>query len=71
MYFFNAVFNLQVLIIGGSTGTMLEALEVVGDSHDVSSELVCLSLDCIFFFYIQVPCLLKIVKLHYSGKQQS
>lgn len=25
----------QVLLIGGSTGTMLEALEVVGDVHDV------------------------------------
>lgn len=23
----------QVLLIGGSTGTMLEALEVVGDGH--------------------------------------
>lgn len=26
---------MQVLLIGGSTGTMLEALEVVGDGHDV------------------------------------
>lgn len=26
---------MQVLLIGGSTGTMLEALEVVGDVHDV------------------------------------
>lgn len=25
-----------MLLIGGSTGTMLEALEVVGDSHDTS-----------------------------------
>lgn len=25
---------LQVLLIGGSTGTMLEALQVVGDGHD-------------------------------------
>ena len=24
----------QVLLIGGSTGTMLEALQVVGDAHD-------------------------------------
>ena len=24
----------QVLLIGGSTGTMLEALHVVGDGHD-------------------------------------
>ncbi|XP_019194267.1 PREDICTED: sodium/hydrogen exchanger 6-like [Ipomoea nil] len=30
---------LTVLIIGGSTGTMLEALDVVGDNHDVSLEL--------------------------------
>lgn len=28
--------DLQVLLIGGSTGTMLEALEVVGDSRDTS-----------------------------------
>ena len=27
---------LQVLLIGGSTGTMLEALQVVGDGHDGS-----------------------------------
>lgn len=40
-----AVCNLQVLINGGSTGAMLEALDVVGDNHDVSLELVCLSLD--------------------------
>lgn len=26
--------NFQVLLIGGSTGTMLEALEVVGEGHD-------------------------------------
>lgn len=25
---------LQVLLIGGSTGTMLEALQVVGDGHE-------------------------------------
>lgn len=24
----------QVLLIGGSTGTMLEALQVIGDGHD-------------------------------------
>lgn len=29
----------QVLLIGGSTGTMLEALEVVGDSHTIDSPL--------------------------------
>ncbi|XP_073302943.1 sodium/hydrogen exchanger 6-like isoform X1 [Primulina huaijiensis] len=29
-----AIVVLTVLLIGGSTGTMLEALEVVGDSHD-------------------------------------
>lgn len=29
----------QVLLIGGSTGTMLEALEVVGDGHDGSLPL--------------------------------
>ncbi|KAK9115463.1 hypothetical protein Sjap_014410 [Stephania japonica] len=31
-----AIVVLTVLLIGGSTGTMLEALEVVGDNHDVS-----------------------------------
>ncbi|CAN8240469.1 unnamed protein product [Cochlearia groenlandica] len=31
-----AIVVLTVLLIGGSTGTMLEALEVVGDSHDTS-----------------------------------
>ncbi|EOA34683.1 hypothetical protein CARUB_v10022249mg [Capsella rubella] len=31
-----AIVVLTVLLIGGSTGTMLEALEVVGDSHDPS-----------------------------------
>ncbi|KAJ6814289.1 sodium/hydrogen exchanger 6-like [Iris pallida] len=30
-----AIVVLTVLLIGGSTGTMLEALEVVGDGHDV------------------------------------
>ncbi|ONK81977.1 uncharacterized protein A4U43_C01F34850 [Asparagus officinalis] len=30
-----AIVVLTVLLIGGSTGTMLEALEVVGDVHDV------------------------------------
>ncbi|GAB4850639.1 Sodium/hydrogen exchanger 6 [Ancistrocladus abbreviatus] len=30
-----AIVVLTVLLIGGSTGTMLEALDVVGDSHDV------------------------------------
>lgn len=28
---------LQVLLIGGSTGTMLEALQVIGDGHDGGS----------------------------------
>lgn len=28
--------HLQVLLIGGSTGTMLEALQVVGEGHDGS-----------------------------------
>ncbi|CAI9087077.1 OLC1v1007488C1 [Oldenlandia corymbosa var. corymbosa] len=31
-----AIVVLTVLLIGGSTGTMLEALQVVGDGHDVS-----------------------------------
>ncbi|XP_022879260.1 sodium/hydrogen exchanger 5-like [Olea europaea var. sylvestris] len=31
-----AIVVLTVLLIGGSTGTMLEALQVVGDSHDDS-----------------------------------
>ncbi|CAK7323398.1 unnamed protein product [Dovyalis caffra] len=30
-----AIVVLTVLLIGGSTGTMLEALQVVGDDHDV------------------------------------
>ncbi|KAI4296110.1 hypothetical protein L6164_036095 [Bauhinia variegata] len=34
-----AIIVLTVLLIGGSTGTMLEALEVVGDTHDIDSSL--------------------------------
>lgn len=33
---------MQVLLIGGSTGKMLEALEVVGDGHNVQSGEVIL-----------------------------
>ncbi|XP_054802205.1 sodium/hydrogen exchanger 6-like isoform X2 [Prosopis cineraria] len=34
-----AIVVLTVLLIGGSTGTMLEALEVVGDSHNIDNAL--------------------------------
>ncbi|XP_050206345.1 sodium/hydrogen exchanger 6 [Mercurialis annua] len=33
-----AIVVLTVLLIGGSTGTMLEALQVIGDSHDGASD---------------------------------
>lgn len=52
VHFFNNILNLQVLIIGGSTGTMLEALDVVGDDYDGSLGTlgeVCLSLHSFFF----------------------
>lgn len=39
----------QVLLIGGSTGTMLEALQVVGDGHDGSlGDVSYLPLWCTF-----------------------
>lgn len=34
VYYTHILDNIQVLLIGGSTGTMLEALKVVGDGHD-------------------------------------
>lgn len=51
----------QVLLIGGSTGTMLEALQVVGDANDgplgeVSSAKVNLR-----------PCLMHVQKLSVVG----
>lgn len=39
----------QVLLIGGSTGILLEKLEVIGDVHDVSpGEVTCLSTNIYF-----------------------
>lgn len=34
-------FFMQVILVGGSTGTMLEALEVVGDGQDGALEVSC------------------------------
>lgn len=41
---------MQVLLIGGSTGTMLEALQVIGgDTHD--GHLTDVSIPSFFFFF--------------------
>ena len=64
--------TLQVLLIGGSTGTMLEALEVVGDGHDGSLGEVSLPVNlCNFlqlvtiFLFMVLTFLLLIKSLEY------
>ncbi|KAK8696671.1 hypothetical protein V6N13_001803 [Hibiscus sabdariffa] len=43
-----AIVVLMVLLIVGSTGTMLEALQVVGDGHDGEGYEIEVSLDAFF-----------------------
>lgn len=53
IFFFNFPYH-QVLLIGGSTGIMLEALKVVGDGHnrtfDVNTEMLYILLKYITHF---------------------
>ena len=57
--------NFQVLLIGGSTGTMLEALQVVGDSDDHEYSLTEVRF-MNFVSFLLFPCFLSLSMLWYT-----